>query len=276
MSSTDPAASDRVFAVAQRELGTVVRTRSFALLVGLFAVLVLSIAWLGSAARGFLLVALSLVTPLELLVPLLGFAFGYRAVLGDARRGELEMIRSYPLSRVEYVVGVYLGRAAALLPAVLFTLVLAGLLATTGGGPASSVLAVHGTVDSVLLYARFAVLTTAYAAVVLAVAVAVSAAVRTTRQALALVVVLFVTLAVGLDLGLTGILAGTDPPVPGFRGLLAVSPASAYRGLVLELVVHVVSPRRLGPAASPLAGVASLVAWTAAGLAVAVVTVWRT
>lgn len=274
MTNPDRAGVDRLLVVAQRELTTVVRTRTFALLTALFVGLVTVLAWLGSATRGYVLVALALLTPLELLVPLLGFAFGYRAILGDARRGELEMIRSYPLSRAEFVAGVYLGRAAALLPGVLLALVFAGVLAAFGGGPTSAVLAAHGTLDSALLYVRFVVLTALYAAVALALAVAVSAVVRTTRQALAAVAVVFLTVAVGLDLGLVAVLAGSDPSVPGFDVLLAASPTSAYRGLVLESVVHVVSPRRLGPAINPVAAVLGLLAWGVAGLGTAVVAVW--
>jgi ABC-2 type transport system permease protein len=136
------------------------------------------------------------------------------------------------------------------------------------------VLAAHGTLDSALLYVRFVVLTALYAAVALALAVAVSAVVRTTRQALAAVAVVFLTVAVGLDLGLVAVLAGSDPSVPGFDVLLAASPTSAYRGLVLESVVHVVSPRQLGPAINPVAALLGLLAWGVAGLGAAVVAVW--
>ena len=263
----------RTLSVADREFRVLLGSRQFLALAAGFVLAVVGFVLAGAGDRGFVLLALALLTPLELLLPVLAVAVGYRAILEDARRGELDTLRTYSLSRYSYVVGVYLGRLAVLLPTVLVALAVAGALAAVGAGPGTDVLASHATVDSPLLYVRFALLTGVYAAVLLAVAVALSAVVRSTVGALAAAATALLVLVVGLDLGLVGLLAGGDGTIPG--ALVAVSPSGAYRGLVLELVVHVVTPERLGAAASPLLSLASLGLWTALALSFAAAAIWR-
>lgn len=259
--------------IIDRELRTVVRTRTFLVLSLGFTAVVLGLAWVGGTT-GFVPVILTLLMPMEVLVPALALAFGYRAVLDDARRGELDVLRTYPVSRSEFVLGVYLGRAAALLVAVLVPLLLAGLMTAVLSGTRSTVFVAHGGADSVLLYLRFVVLTAAFAAVALAVALVVSTAVRTLRGAIAAGTALLIVIVVGLDLGLVAGLAGGVIPDGLLQFLLALSPNSAYRGLVLELVIGPVGlgGARHAPAAANLVG---LGIWLAGALAMAAWTVWR-
>lgn len=263
----------RTLAVAEREFRTLLGSRQFLALAVGFLLAVVGFVLAGAGDRGFVLLGLSLLTPLEVLLPVLAVAVGYRAILEDARRGELDTLRTYPLSRYAYVGGVYLGRLAALLPTVLLALAVAGALTAVGAGPATGVVASHTTVDSPLLYVRFVLLTEVYAAALLAVAVALSSVVRSTVGALAAAATALLVLVVGFDLGLVGLLAGGDGPVPG--ALVAASPNGAYRGLVLELVVHVVTPERLGAAATPVLSLGSLGLWTVLPLALAAAAVWR-
>ncbi|MFC7081678.1 ABC transporter permease [Halorussus caseinilyticus] len=118
---------NRLFAVVGRELTTVVRTRAFLALAGGFAAVVAVLAWTAGAV-GYVPLVLDLLTPVEVLVPALALAFGYRSVLGDDERGELDVIRTYPVSRATFVLGVYLGRAAALLVALVVPLLGVALL----------------------------------------------------------------------------------------------------------------------------------------------------
>jgi ABC-2 type transport system permease protein len=271
--SADRRTGRRTLVVAEREFRTVLRTPTFALLAGGFLAIVLGVAWIGSGGAGYVPLALDLLTPMEVLVPVLAFAFGYRAIIDEKRRGELDVLRTYPISRPAFVVGVYLGRAAALLTATVASLALAPVLVLASGSE-MSVLATHGTADSFLLYARFLVLTAGYTLVLLAVGVAASAVVRTAREALAVAVALFLAVVVGFDVGIVGALAGELLGSGGLAPLLAASPASAYRGLVLELVLGAISPQSLGPAADPWLNAVGLALWFVAALFVAVRTVW--
>ncbi|EMA35466.1 ABC transporter permease [Halobiforma nitratireducens] len=256
--------------IVGRELRTVARTHTFYLLAAAFAAVVLGITWIGGGyTAGYLPTAVDLLTPLELLVPIVAVAFGYRAILADDQRGEIEVLETYPVSPREIVLGVYAGRAAGLALAVAIPLAVAAIAIAVTGDDAVAIYATHAGADSPVLFARFLVLTVLFALVVLAVAIAISSLVSATRSALGLSVVALVALLVGFDLAIVyGLAEGLIGDATLLHSL-AISPLSAYRGLVLETTVVVAAGT--GPqVASPLASLAGLVAWMVGSLAVAV------
>lgn len=262
---------DRLFAVVGRELTTVVRTRAFLALAGGFAVTVAVLAWTAGAI-GYVPLVLDLLTPVEVLVPALALALGYRTILGDEERGELDVIRTYPVSRPTFVLGAYLGRAAALLVAVLVPLLAVAVLVPLFGGVGTTVIASHAATDSPVLYLRFLVLTAAFALVLMAAAMAVSTTAGSSRAGVAVAVTLGVALVVGFDAGIIAGLAGGVIPEDALSTILGLSPNSAFRGLVLKTVVGGVESKV--PAASTMASLLGLVVWLVGSLAVAVLTVW--
>ncbi|ELY42864.1 ABC transporter permease [Natronorubrum tibetense] len=266
---TAPGSMRLLETIVRRELQTLARTRTFYVLAIAFAAVVLGIAWVGESVRaGYVPTLVDLLTPLELLVPVVAVAFGYRAILGDEQRGELDVLETYPVSSREIVLGVYIGRAIGLLTVVVVPLVLAGLAVAVTESDVLTIYASHAGADSPILFARFVVLTALFALAVLGVAIAISAIVSGTRSALALAVVALVVLLVGLDLALA---YGFSAGIIGDGGLvhsLALSPLSAYRGLVFESAVVVAAGT--GPAvAAPVSSLVSLVVWTAGSLALA-------
>ncbi|MFB1064684.1 ABC transporter permease [Natrinema sp. H-ect4] len=264
-----PDSGSRIERVVVRELRTVSRTRTFVVLGAALAAVLVGIAWVGGGVRaGFVPTVVDLLTPLELLVPIVAVAFGYRAILGDRRRGELDVLDTYPIAPRELVLGVYVGRAVGLLGTVVVPLLLVGGAVFVGREEPFSRYASHAGADSPILFARFVALTALFALSILAVSLAISALVSGTRSALALSVVALVVLLVGLDLALVygftnGYLADSS-----LVHALAVSPLSAYRGLVFESAV--VTASGTGPrTASPVASLLGLASWTGASLAVA-------
>jgi len=259
--------------VAEREVRTVVRTPTLLLASAGYVLLVGGIGWLGGAGA-YLGLVLDLLTPVELLVPVLAFAFGYRALLGDRESGELETIRTYPIDGHWYVLGVYLGRAVVVVAVVLLGLAAAGPVVPVTGQPQLAVIASHATVDSPALYLRYVLATSLFALVVLAIALAVSAAARSTRGGLALAAGSVVALVVGLDGALLGSFTGGAASTDASTALLALSPNAAYRSLVFELSV---APTGVAVPAGPTAllGTLALVAWLAASLGLASRLAWR-
>jgi ABC-2 type transport system permease protein len=261
--------------LVRRELSTALRFRTYVgLWFGLVGVL-LAITWFGGGVSvGYVSTIIDLLTPLELLIPVLAFTFGYRAILDDERRGVLDVLRTYPLSPWQVVAGVYLGRAIALVTVVSTALsfLMFPIVVTESYRPLFY--ATHTGADSPGLFLRFVVLTAVFALVVLAVSIAVSALVSTARTAIVAVgIVLFallfladITLVFGLSRGLFEEAALVDS--------LAFSPLSAYRGLVLETTVVVTAGT--GPrTASPLASVLGLCVWWFGSLAVAAAAIRR-
>lgn len=264
-------ALDRLFAVAGRELATVLRTRAYLALAGGFAAVVAVLAWSANSG-GYAPLVLDLLTPVEVLVPALALAFGYRAILGDRERGELDVLRTYPVSRPVFVLGAYLGRSAAVLVAVLSPLLAVALVVPLTGGVESGFLASHAGMDSPVLYLRFVALTALFALVVSAAALAVSATASSARAGIAVATAVGAALVIGFDAGILAGVAGGVVSDGALRSVLALSPNSAFRGLVLEAVVGGIETDV--PAASPAASLGGLGAWLLGALAVAVLSVW--
>ncbi|WP_256297497.1 ABC transporter permease [Haloarchaeobius salinus] len=263
---------DDLFAVVERELTIVARTPAYvATAVGFAAV----VWWLAvaSSLTGYVPLVADLLTPVEVLVPLLAVAFGYRAIQADAASKELDVLRTYPIRPRTYVLGVFVGRATAVLSLVFLTLLVAGLFVPLFGPPANPVIASHGGDGPFGTYLRFVLLATLYAAVVLAAVVAVSTVATRGRTAITAAVGVLVLLTVGLDLGLVAALSTGLVGPDGLRYLLALSPNSAFRGLTLALSIRTVEATTL-PLSAVLANVVGLALWLVGSLVLAALSVW--
>lgn len=261
--------------VLVRELLTVARSRAYAGLVVGVTLVSFGILWVGGGSEvGYVPAAIDLLLPLELVIPAVAIALGYRTITGDAQRGELDVLETYPVPAWSYVLGVYLGRALALAVAVAGPLLLVGVYLSTQSPPDPSTLATHSGIDSPVLFVRFAALTLLYGLVVLALALAVSALAWSRRTAIVLAVILLGIVVVGVDLVL---LRGFGTGWVEARQLttaLAISPTSAFRGAVFETVLYVAFDAETGYA-SPAASVLGLFVWLGVGLAVTVGAVRR-
>ena len=239
-----------------RELRGAARNRSYLVLaLAMAAVVFWSVISGGGPEAGYVPTVVDLLVPVEVLVPAIGFATGYRAVVDDAQRGELTVLETYPVPAWMYVGTVYLGRLAVVLGVVLVPLGLVGVYVAVTAAPDTTVFATHGGIDSPALFVRFLALTGA-----LAVALAASAFAASRRRAIVLGLVGLVVV-VGADLAL---LRSLSSGVVGERSLdvvLGASPMSAYRGLVFETVVSVAFDGGSGYVA-PGAAVTGLLAWT--------------
>ncbi|OYR56790.1 copper ABC transporter permease [Halorubrum halodurans] len=260
----------RVGAVAtvfRRELATVLRTPGYGVLaVGLLALLGGTLAVGGGGDTGFVPAVVDLLLVTEVVVPLVAFVVGYRALLVDAESGELAVIRTYPVSVAGYVVGVVLARALAFLAIVVGPYALIGGVVWATAAPDTGIFATHSGVDSPLLYLRFLGLLVPFGAAYLAVATAVSAVASSRRGAVAIAVLALVAGVLGGDLAvLRSLASGAD--ASAIPGLLASTPNGAFRGLVFETVVGVAFAPEGGFVAVRRAAV-SLVAWTVGGVGV--------
>jgi len=242
--------------------------------IGFVAVL-LAVAWFGGGMQvGYVSTIIDLLTPMELLVPVIAFVFGYRAILADGQRGVLDVLRTYPVRPWQMVLGVYAGRAIGLVAIVTtaLSMLVYPIFLTEAHRPVFY--ATHTGSDSIGLFLRFIVLTAWFALVALAVAVAISALVGTTRTAIAVVGVATFGLLFVADIALVFALSRGIVAESSLASSIAISPLSAYRGLVLETTVAATAGT--GPrAASPLASAIGLVVWWVGSLAVAAVAVGR-
>ncbi|KAB1196881.1 MULTISPECIES: ABC transporter permease [Haloferax] len=272
MSDAPPRTNDRqdLVAIATRELRTVVRTPAVVALSVVFGLTVVAVTAAGSGSRGgYVPLVLDLVPFVEALVPLLAFALCYRAVLSDRQAGELDVLRTFDVSRPAYVGGVFLGRSLALVTVVFGSLLVAAAMVPVLSPDKPTFLALNEAADSPVAFVRFAVLAVLFALATAAVALAISAAARTARQALALAIGLLVAFLVGVDAAAVAALASGTVGIDAVPYILAVSPNGAFRSLVFGVAVET------GGAVSPLTALLGLGGWVVGALAVAVVTAWR-
>ncbi len=259
----------RAFAtVFERELVTVARTPGYALLgAGLLAVLGGFLLAGGGAATGFVPAVVDLLLPTELLVPLVAVALGYRALLVDVRSGEIDVIRTYPVGTVAYVLGVLFARLAALVAILLVPYLAVGAYVLLAASPDTGIYATHAGVDSGWLFVRFLALVVPLGSAYLVAAAAVSTLAASRRSALALAGVALLLGVLGGDLAVLRTLGDGG----AIGGTLALTPNGAFRGLVLEHVVAVAFDAGDG-FVTPGRAVASLVGWTLLGTLLAVAT----
>lgn len=135
-----------VASFALRELREAVRSRWFLLYTIAFAALGLGVSFVSAASAGsmglsgFGRTTAGLVNLVLLVVPLMGLTAGAASVASDRERGMLTYLLAQPVSRLEVLIGKFVGLAAALLACICLGLgACAAILAWQGGAtrPAS-------------------------------------------------------------------------------------------------------------------------------------------
>lgn len=219
----------RVLAVVATEFRIQRRNRwltSATLLMLLFA---LALTFAGSAPTGTLGVDLltvsvaSMTTLAVYLAPFLALMIAFDAIAGEAERGTLGLVLTYPLSRVEMLLGKFFAHLSVLTIAVAIGLGAAGVAAATSGGAGPESLAALARLiaTAILLGASF-----------LALGYVASAVSGTVAGAAGLAVGLWLVLVVLYDLGLLGAVVFDNGGVftkHVFPWLLVANPADAFR-----------------------------------------------
>jgi Cu-processing system permease protein len=240
----------------------------------ILAALAFALTLLGSTPTGVLGVKPLAVTVVSLssltifLIPLIALLLGYDAIVGEAERGCLLLILTYPVSRLEIVLGKFLGHAGILSFATIVGYGAAGIAAAwLRGGDAESWRA--------FIWLLLSTIMLGLAFLALAYLISVIVKERSTAAGIAVGVWLFFVLV--YDLALMGSLVASQGQmgVNVFAGLLLLNPADVYRLFNLTAFENV---RMLSGMAglsstvrfSPLILLVVLAAWSAIPLAIAI------
>lgn len=136
-----PGLARNVMTIAGRELRDAVRARWFVLYTLAFAGLGLAISLVSATATGgsglasFGRTTAGMINLVLLVVPLMALTAGAGAIASDRERGMLQYLLAQPVSRLEVLLGKYLGLAGALLACICLGLgACAGVLAWKGMG----------------------------------------------------------------------------------------------------------------------------------------------
>lgn len=261
-----------IWTVAAKELRETVSSKWFWLWTVAFAglaALLVTVALPGSEIdgySGFGRTSASLVTLVQLIIPLMGLTLGALSIAGPRESGALRFLLSHPVSRTEAFAGTYLGLAAALAAATAAGFGIAGLITVAGGVPADTA-----------AFLWIALLSWLLSLAMLGVGMLVSTMTRTAGAALGGAVFAWLVLVFLGDLGLMGTAVATRMPVSVLFGAALLNPIEAFRLAALatfDSSLDVLGPAgtyavdTLGDALVP-ALLAVLAAWVIAPAAVA-------
>lgn len=257
--------------LARKEFRERIRNRWVLAVTLVFAAFALAIAYFGAAqqgsvgVRGIGVTIASLVSLVIYLVPLIALILGFDAIVGERERGSLDLLLSLPLTRLELLLGKFLGLSAALTCATVVGFGLAGVLLAFSL-PASAFYHYLGFIlSAVLLGMAF-----------LSLAVTVSVFANDRGRASGVAIALWFFFVLVYDLLLLGGLVVSGGGVGGalFPYLLLLNPADVFRILNIFGLDDVrtlyglttVFPKEL---AHPLLLGAVMVAWIVAPLTLA-------
>ena len=110
----------QILTIAGKEFRDRMRNRWVLAVALVFTVFSLAIAYFGGAQQGTVgfrsieFTIASLVSLVIYLIPLIALLLGFDAIVGERERGSLDLLLSLPITRIELLLGKYLGLAAAL------------------------------------------------------------------------------------------------------------------------------------------------------------------
>lgn len=230
-----------VVRIARKELKGTVASRWFWMwvlaFVGLAAVLVM-VALPNSSIdgqAGFGRTAASLVTLVQIIIPLMGLTLGALSIAGQRESGALRFLMSHPISRTEAFWGIYLGHVAAL-----------GIAAGAGFGVAGLVTALRGVTGGTTSFIWIALTSWLLAVAMLGLGMLISTFAARAAAALGIAVFVWLVLVFIGDMGLMGTAAATNMPVSALFASALFNPVEAFRLTALTALSG--SLDALGPA----------------------------
>ena len=216
----------QIVAIARKEFRDRLRSRWVLAVTMVLTVFALVIAYFGAAQQGAVgfkgieLTIASLTSLVIYLVPLIALILGYDAIVGERERGSLDLLLSLPLTRLELLLGKYLGLAAALAFATIAGFGLVGVVLSYGIG-------LTGLLD----YAGFILSTLLMGLAFLSLALLLSVLAASKVVASGAAIALWFLYVLIYDLMLVGILVVTEGEYMSglFPILLLLNPADIFR-----------------------------------------------
>lgn len=264
----------QVGAVATKEFRDRLRNRWVVAVAIVFTLFSLAITWFGGAQQGQVgprsieFVVASLVSLAIYLIPLIALLLGFDAIVGERERGSLDLLLAMPITRLELLLGKYLGLAVALTLSTLAGFALVAVLLYRQFGMAAFGQYLGFVVTAVLLGLAF-----------LSQAVLLSVITRERTRASGLAIAVWFGFVLVFDLVLLGALVASGGEFGGeaLAYVLLLNPADIFRimnvfsldqarslyGLAAIVPPQLANPWLMGSA---------MLAWICAPLAVAL---WR-
>ncbi len=262
--------------IALKEIREGLRNRWIVAITLLLGLLALTLSFLGSAPTGttgasaldVMVVSLSSLT--IFLIPLIALLLSHDAIVGEAERGTLLLLLSYPVSRGQIILGKFAGHLVILAVATIVGYGAAGLALGVFSGEAIG--------QGWQAFARMLVNSVGLGAAFLAIGYAISALAHERGVAAGVAVGIWLLFALVYDMVLLGALVvdqGSVITAPVLNALLLLNPADVYRllNLVGSADAQMVSGMAGLAADASLSGwvlLTALLAWIVVPLALAI------
>ncbi|HEY4664408.1 MAG TPA: ABC transporter permease [Comamonas sp.] len=215
-----------ILTVAAKEFRDRMRNRWVLAVTLVFTVFSLVIAYFGGAQQGSIgfrsieFTIASLVSLVIYLIPLIALLLGFDAIVGEREHGSLDLLLALPITRLELLLGKYVGLALAL---TLSTLI--------GFGMVAVVLWRHMNASALYHYAGFMLSSVLMGLAFLSLAVLISVLSRDRTRASGMAIATWFFFVLVFDLLLLGLLVTTGGQFAGdaFAWLLLGNPADVFR-----------------------------------------------
>jgi len=213
-----------VFIIIQKEVKDSVNNKWFIIYTLLLTVLAVLLVYLGYSRgsiigyRGYGKTAASLINLILLFIPLIALVTGSISISGERENKTLPYLLSHPLSKIEIIIGKYLGILISIMFAIFLSFGLAGLL-----------IYIKGTNESSINYILTSFLSVLLAASLLSVGFLISTFNSKVSKSISIGILLwFIFLIVG-DLGIIGASTGMNLGVKETFYLAIINPLEAYK-----------------------------------------------
>jgi Cu-processing system permease protein len=213
-----------VFIIIQKEVKDSVNNKWFIIYTLSLTVLAVLLVYLGYSRgsiigyRGYGKTAASLINLIMLFIPLIALVTGSISISGERENKTLPYLLSHPLSKIEIIIGKYLGILISIMFAILLSFGLAGLL-----------IYIKGTNESSINYIITSFLSVLLAASLLSVGFLISIFNSKVSKSISIGILLwFIFLIVG-DLGIIGASTSMNLGVKETFYLAIINPLEAYK-----------------------------------------------
>jgi len=217
--------------IARKEVRDALRNRWFIVYTIAFAALALGLSWLSLAGTGttgfagFGRTAAGLINIIMLIVPLMGLTIGATSLAAERERGTLGYLLAQPVSKLEVLLGKYMGLALAMLAAL-----------AIGFGVSALVIAMGSSATDAGGFLRLIGFAYILSLAMLSVGFLISSAARKSGVAMATALFLWLALAFLGDLGLMGSTVAFKLQVQQLFQLAILNPLQAFKMASLATV----------------------------------------
>ncbi len=222
---------NRIWTLVIKESRDGYRNRWVVMLTLVMTLLALTLSLLGSTPTGTTSISPLAVTVVSLsslsifFIPLIALLLAYDSVVGEAERGTLILLLTYPVSRTEVILGKFIAHLFLLTIAIVIGYGIAGLTISFAGE--------YGFADQEWeSFLRLLLSSVLLGAVFLSIGYMISVAVKERTTAAAVAIGIWLLFVLLYDMGLLALLAaGSDGGINGelVKWLMLINPTDSYR-----------------------------------------------